>query len=217
MFGRQRLAVHGVRQQHLGTERLGHRDRRTVAEGLPLHAALVRTVEGDVQRHILLRSGGAQHVGQRDPGPFRIADRARTPGVAGGGPHALQVGPPVAGALHARHHRARGEPAAQVDERQVERRTDPPCDQQTVGRRIDLRDVAVTAHVEQVSRGDEAGAQLVSRWLGVVGLVRMGDETPLRHGEAATPRSPRRSRRVQPGNPATWVAHPASAARFPRS
>ncbi len=91
MLSFQPLPIHGVSQQYPLRHCLAHRNRCAVAEGFAVQVAFVRALEGDVQRRIHLGSRGTQHGSQGKPGPFRVADGAGRPGVAGHGPHALQV------------------------------------------------------------------------------------------------------------------------------
>ena len=158
-------------------------------ERLALYAAFVGAVEGDVEGGIFVGPGGAQDRGQGSAGPFRVADRAGRPRVARSGPHALHVGPPIAGALHRRHDRPGRKAVPQLVKRQVQRGTYPASHTQPMGRRVQHRNVAVAADKEAVLWRDEAGAQLIGQWLRIIGLLRMDDEAGKAAFSLSLPRS----------------------------
>jgi hypothetical protein len=121
--------------------------------------------------------GQRQDVGEGDAGPRRSPRRARAPrrlavDVADG----HQAGPPVARALQRRRHLALAEGLAQRRERELERALDGAVDAQAPGGGVDLRHVAVPAHVEGVGGGQCALGQRGEPGLGVERLLLVHDE-----------------------------------------
>ena len=84
----QGLAVHCVGQQNLRRHRLRHRDRCAITEAaLVRHLDLVAGLEGDMQGRVLVRTDGAENVGQSNSRPGGVANGAWCPGVARGRAH----------------------------------------------------------------------------------------------------------------------------------
>ncbi len=96
--------------------------------------------------------------------------------------HALEVGAAIAGALHHRRHGHGRETRAECLEVEGERCRHQAADLQDMPGGVDLRDVAVAAHVEVARRGEKGGTEPRRRRLRVGGMAGMDD-----HAEGAAP------------------------------
>ncbi len=153
---RQRCAVHGIGQQHVGTEGLGHRQAALVV----LLDTALDAVVGAGEDHL---DGGrvgtrdGEDFAERDASPFggthgfdqpRLADRARA-----------QPGPAVAGAFQGDPHGARRHRLERVQV-EIQRVGDEAAHAQPPGHRVQRRDVVVDEQVVQARRGQLVAQRL---------------------------------------------------------
>ena len=150
MLRLERLPVHLIDEQHLGTPCLGDREAPLVVVLDPALHAAIPTSEHELER-LVPKAGLVEEWRERRSGPLRRADRLEQPRVAQGS--RLQSRPAVAGALERHGQRPPG-PASELVERDLQGPIDEPVEPQPPARRIDGRDVEVDEQVVQPGRRD---------------------------------------------------------------